>query len=146
MKNISFIMINVLFFCRIGLAQTCPANITTSPELSALLPDWIILSKTQTHDLTGLDIITGQLGPNSSGFEQTLLPMNKDDVAFWKLSDMENGKVWMRCHYRNTSLKIAKRLNTNIVECFQRNERNAPDPKKQKIIAMCVDSTHKNTY
>ncbi|MDQ1835596.1 STY0301 family protein [Massilia scottii] len=144
MKKIMFILVLSFSVGSSCLAQNCPPTIGGSITLKTIISGWKAKSDHREFDLERVAIIDGPMSNNPSEPEAELKPLEKNNIQFWAFgAPIEKEEMWMRCEYAHTSVTLSKRIHSTTALCFQRSALNSAKAVKSKVVAECVDSSHK---
>jgi hypothetical protein len=95
----------------------CPATILASTAVTTA-EGWEPLGGAAEYQL---DTTQLYVGPPSDDRPLTPEASNGEDQR-WRLSDNKNGETWVGCIYRDTSVVLARKLDTRLTQCVARRE------------------------
>ncbi|MES2019020.1 MAG: STY0301 family protein [Pseudomonadota bacterium] len=127
----------------ISLAQICPSSIKSVDRLENGIDGWQVEESSQTSALTGMTIADVFINNEGKKENAELRPMrDKAGSNYWRFEhEVGKNEVLMQCGYAGTKITLSTRVNSDVVECF---EKATGTQKERKYIAKCVNAIQKN--
>lgn len=145
MKILLVLAILVVEGFQSAMGQSCPQSINGIGQLKQSISGWESDAADDTFQLENVLIIDGPRRSGANEPEASLAPREINKILTWRfVKEVGSNEVWMRCLYSGTSITLTARVHSDVVECFRKDVRSPTQPKKQMVVAMCVDTSHKN--
>jgi hypothetical protein len=123
-----------------AISQTCPTSVEASTIPNKPVSGWAPKSNANLYQLAGMTIISGALASSESDLEEKIIPISRGNDHLWSFDrPIGNIEIWMQCYYRDTSLTLSARINSDAVECFVR--RQPAKKSAANVVAMCVNTS-----
>jgi hypothetical protein len=120
-----------------AFGQECPSSIEETESVSAPIESWESSPAINRRLLVGLEVVEGDPAIRPLVI---LAPFEGGKYAYlWQFRGaIGTRRVWMRCVYENTEIRVARRLEATVEECRVTRTRSAGRNGRWIVTAECL--------
>lgn len=134
-----------LVLCCLGLAPlapfardiTCPQTIVTSESALIETPGWEAIGSQQQHPIENAEIYDGHPSELASLVPDTSEDQGSVHLAIWNLAIDRERDTWIGCHYRGSTIMLARKIKGSATRCIFTYEPKGPTTPGKLIGMAC---------